>query len=331
MRLGSGRRRLLGLLAVGLATVGLAGRAQRPAPPRRIGVLAPGSVADIARFPEPLVEGLRELGWIEGQNLLIERRVADDKAERLPALAEELVAAKVEVIVTSGTPAALAARAATSSIAIVMASIFDPVRAGLVESLARPGGNVTGNTLIEPDLGTKRLQILRELLPGVSRVGEFGNPNNPALAMLRRGEEDALRQLGLQAIFIEVGSAVELDASFAELKRRQAQALVVHSDTLFVSNRARIAQLALMHQLPIMAEGRQFVEAGGLVSYAPSQQAMMRKAAAFVDKILRGARPGDLPVERPTTFELVFNLRTAKALGIAIPQSLLLRADEVIQ
>ncbi|HYN61970.1 MAG TPA: ABC transporter substrate-binding protein [Rubrivivax sp.] len=274
--------------------------------------------------------GLRELGWIEGQNLSVERRVAADQVELLPAMALDLVARGVELIVTVGTPAALAARKATATLPIVMATIGDPVSAGLVQSLARPGGNVTGNTFIEPDLSAKRLQLLKELLPEATRIGELMNPANPALEMLRAGEAEALKQVGLQAVFVDASSAEALDAAFDELKRQRVQALVVHADSLYLSNRARIMALALQHGLPSMAEGRAFVEAGALISYAPSSAAMMRNAAVFVDRIFKGASPADLPVQRPTRIELVINLKTAKSLGIEFPMALRLRADEVI-
>ena len=212
-----------------------------------------------------------------------------------------------------------------------MATILDPVRSGLVTSLARPGGNITGNSFIEPYLGAKRLQILKELLPSVTRIGELINPTNPAYEILRSGEEAALRQLGMQGIFIDVANAGQLEGAFAELARRGAEALVVHLDTVFLSNRAQIMKLAATHALPTMAEGRQFAEVGAVLSYAHSGAEMIRNAAVFIDKIFKGAKPGDLPIEQPTRFELVINLKAARALGIAIPQSLLLRADEVIQ
>lgn len=297
---------------------------------RRIGLLAPGTVADPSRYPEPMLLGLRELGWVEGRNLYVERRIAADRTERLPTMAEELVALGVELIVTVGTPAALAARKATSTVPIVMATIGDPVAAGLVQSLARPGGNVTGNTFIEPDLAAKRLQVLKELLPSATRIGELMNPANPALEMLRVGEADALRVLGLQPVFADATTAAALEGAVDALQRQKVHALLVHADSLFVSNRVPLMQLALRRGLPTMAEGRGFVEAGALVSYAPSTEAMMRNAAAFVHKILGGARPADLPVQRPTKIELVINIGTARQLGIAIPTALLLRADELI-
>jgi putative tryptophan/tyrosine transport system substrate-binding protein len=325
------RRAFAGVLAACLLAARLSVHAQQAARMRRIGVMSAVTPSDLAQWPAPLVEGLRELGWSEGQNLIIERRPANSMPDRLPALAAELVALNVDVIVTMGTPAALAARNATSTIPIVMASIFDPVRAGLVASLARPGGNVTGNSFIEPDLGQKRLQVLKEMLPAATRIGEFNNPSNPALQMLRQGEEEALRRLGMQAIWVDVSRSAGLEAAFTELVSRRAQALVVHSDGLFSSNRVRIMELALAHGLPTMAEGREFVEAGAVLSYAPNLATMIRGAAVFIDKIFKGAAPADLPVQQPTRFELVINLKTAKALGLTIPQSVLLRADELIQ
>jgi putative ABC transport system substrate-binding protein len=298
---------------------------------RRIGVLAPGSVPDPTRYPEPLLAGLRDLGWIEGENIAIERRIAGDRTGLLPAMAEDLVARKCEVIVTIGTPAAIAARKATATVPIVMATIGDPVSAGLVASLARPGGNATGNTFIEPNVGAKRLQVLKELLPGAVRIGELMNPSNPAMQALRAGEIEALRTLGLEAIVVDVVEAGQLEAAFAEFKAKGAQAAIVHADSLFVSHRARIMGLALERGLPTMAEGRHFVEAGALLSYAPNSAWMIRNAVVFVDKILRGANPADLPVEQPTRFEFVVNAKTAAALGVTIPPSLLARTDEVIE
>lgn len=323
------RRRDLVLLAALCA--GAIRRVEAQSAMRRIGLLAPGTVADPSRYPEPLLQGLQELGWVEGRNLRIERRIAADRIERLPAMAEELVALDVELIVTVGTPAALAARKASASLPIVMATIGDPVAAGLVHSLARPGGNATGNTFIEPDLAAKRLQVLKELLPSATRLGELMNPDNPALQMLRDGEAQALRALGLQPVFVDVSTAAALEGAVEALKRQRVDALLVHADSLFVSNRVPLMQAALRHGLPTMAEGRAFVEAGALVSYAPSSAAMMRKAAGFVAKILAGARPAELPVQRPTKIELVIHRGTARRLGVTVPTALLLRADEVIE
>jgi len=323
------RRRDLVLLAALYASATRHAEAQ-PAM-RRIGLLAPGTVPDPSRYPEPLLQGLQELGWVEGRNLRIERRIAADRIDRLSAMAEELVALDVELIVTVGTPAALAARKASASVPIVMATIGDPVAAGLVQSLARPGGNATGNTFIEPDLAAKRLQVLKELLPSATRIGELVNPDNPALQMLRDGETEALRALGLQPVFVDVSTAAALEGAVEALKRQRVDALLVHADSLFVSNRVVLAQLALRHGLPTMAEGRAFVEASALVSYAPSSAAMMHNAAGFVARILAGARPAELPVQRPTKIELVIHRGTARRLGITVPTALLLRADEVIE
>ena len=296
---------------------------------RRIGILAPGTVTDPARYPEPLLQGLQELGWVEGRNIRIERRLAADRVERLPAMVEELLALDVELIVTVGTPAALAARKATATVPIVMATIGDQVAAGLVQSLARPGGNATGNSFIEPELAGKRLQVLKELLPSATRIGELMNPDNPALRMLRAGEAEALRSLGMEPVYADVTSAAGLEAAVEALKRQRVDALLVHADSLFVSNRVPLMQMTLRHGLPTMAEGRPFVEAGALVSYAPSTAAMMRNAAMFVDKLLAGARPAELPVQRPTKFELVIHRGTARQLGVVIPVELLVRVDEV--
>ena len=326
----SRRHALLPLLLAGALPLVVSQAFAQAAAPRRIGILAPGTVAEPSRYPEPLLQGLHELGWVEGRNIRIERRIAADRVERLPAMADELLALDVELIVTVGTPAALAARKATATVPIVMATIGDPVAAGLVQSLARPGGNATGNTFIEPDLAAKRLQVLKELLPSATRIGELMNPDNPALQMLRAGEAEALRALGLQPVFADVTTAAGLEGAVDALKRQRVDALLVHADSLFVSNRVPLMQLALRHGLPTMAEGRAFVEAGALVSYAPSTSAMMRNAAVFVDKILGGARPAELPVQRPTKIELVIHRGTARQLGIAIPTALLLRADEVI-
>jgi putative ABC transport system substrate-binding protein len=323
------RRPLCALAALPLAAV-LSPLLAQPVM-RRIGLLAPGTVADPSRYPEPLLQGLHDLGWVEGRNLRIERRIAADRIERLPAMAEELVALDVELIVTVGTPAALAAHKASASVPIVMATIGDPVAAGLVQSLARPGGNATGNTFIEPDLAAKRLQVLKELLPSATRIGELMNPDNPALQMLRDGETEALRALGLQPVFVDVSTAAALDGAVEALKRQRVDALLVHADSLFVSNRVPLMQAALRHGLPTMAEGRAFVEAGALVSYAPSSAAMMRNAAVFVAKILAGARPAELPVQRPTKIELVIHRGTARRLGVTVPTALLLRADEVFE
>lgn len=300
--------------------------AQQAPKSRQIGVLLSGTINN----PGSLTDALRNYGWVEGQNLTVERRAAGNNVELVPGLAAELVKLNVDVIVTFGAVASLAAKNATTTIPIATAT-GDPIRLGLVSSLSRPGGNITGATTFSPELSAKRLQLLRELLPNVKRVGTFFNPANEYSRLMRDDDEQNFRSLGMEPILVEVKSASELEKSFAKLLQLQAQALVVGGDPLFTSNRDRIAGLALAQALPMMAEGRLFAVAGALVSYAPSQTEMFRSLAGIVDKILRGSKPGDLPIQQPSEFNLIINMRTAKALGITIRQSLLLLADEVIQ
>jgi putative ABC transport system substrate-binding protein len=274
---------------------------------------------------------LRELGWIEGQNLLLEQRYTNGRAELLRPFAEELVRLKVELIATRGTDAAVAAKNSTTTIPIIMYSAGDPVRAGLVSSLARPGGNITGFSIVSPELDAKRLALLRELLPAVQRVGALENSTNPYYRAAREDFEQACRSLDVQPIIIEVAKVGELENAIAEMARRRAHALFVPADSIFNANRVPIMIAALRYALPTIVVGRDMLEAGALVSYAHTDAEQNRRYAGFVDRILRGAKPADLPVEQPTRFELGINLKTAKALGITIPQALLLRADEVIQ
>jgi putative ABC transport system substrate-binding protein len=298
---------------------------------RCVGVLSTSAMSSLSSRLAPFVQAMRELGWSEGRNLVIDVRGASDRADQLPAFAADLARLKCDVIVTFGTPAALAARDATSSTPIVMAVIGDPVGVGLVRSLSQPGGNVTGNTMIEPGVSAKRLEVLRELLPRARRIGILSNPENPMMRVLKEGEDEALRRLGLQGINLEVRDANELEGAVAELVGRGADAFLVHFDSPFVTHRVRLMRLALSHALPTVAEATTFAEAGGLLSYAPSDAAMVRNAAVFVDKIFKGATPAELPVEQPTKFELVVNMGTARALGVAVPQSILLRADRLIE
>ena len=320
----------MGAAAANLVAVPLAAIGQQTDKLHRIGYLQlsnPPIPAAPAWDPEPL----RDLGWIEGKNLVFERRYAGDRPELLQRFAAELVRLKVEIIVTSGTDAAVAAKEATARIPIVIYSAGDPVGAGLVASLSRPGGNITGFSILTTELDVKRLEVLHEVLPSAQRVGELVNPNNPAFRVARKEYEEAFRSLGMQPIFINVAVASELGNAFAELARRRAQALVVRQDNLFVTNSVSIMRASVEHALPTMVGSRDMVEDGGLVSYTYSPEERNRRFAFFLDKILRGAKPADLSVERPTKFKLVINLNTAKALGLTIPQSLLLRADEVIQ
>ena len=324
------RRAFIGAVATGMIAAPLTASAQTATTIRRIGVLAPAASEPQADL-EREYAALRALGWVVGQNLVVERRYANGSAELLRLQAEELVRLKVEIIVTKGTPATLAAKSATTTIPIIIYVAGDPVRSGLVASLARPGGNITGLSIVAPELDAKRLALLRELVPGLQRVGVLELATNPYYRSARKEFEQACRSLGLQPIIIEVVAAGELENAIAELARRRAQALFVQIDHVFYDNRVPIMGAALRYALPTLAVGKDMVEAGALVSYAVSDAELDQRYATFVDRILRGAKPADLPIEQPTKFELVINLKTAKALGITVPQSLLLRADDVLQ
>ena len=274
---------------------------------------------------------LRELGYLEGQNIAFELRFADGKTDRLPGLAAELVVLKVDVIVTSGTPASLAAKQATRTIPIVMAQLADPVGAGLVASLGRPGGNVTGLTTQDADLSGKRLEMLLQVVPKVSRFAVLIDETSPGSMLIARGTQIAAQSLGVQLQSLGVRGPEELDGAFSAMKEGRAGALIVESSSLLFTSRTRLADLALKNRLPTMFAQKEYAEAGGLMAYSADFSDLFRRSATFVDKILKGAKPADLPVEQPTKFELVINLKTAKALGLTIPPSLLGRADEVIQ
>ena len=328
------RRVFIGTLAGGFLAAPLAAEAQQAAKVPRIGYLAL-SPARNPHLREAFLQGLRDLGYVEGRNVVIEYRDAGGKPERLPALAAELVALKVDVIVTGGgTNAALAAKQATKTIPIVFASAGDPVTDGLVTSLARPGGNVTGSSILAPELVGKCLEVLARAVPGVSRVAVLWQPG----AMDERTEKDMLkrvevaaRALGVRLQFLEARGAADIDRAFSEMTRARAGALTVLPSAMFFSERRRLVDLAAKNRLPAGYTQREFVDTGGLMAYGPSLADFFRHAATYVDKILKGAKPGDLPVELPTKFELVINLKTAKALGLTIPPSLLQRADQVIE
>ena len=307
-----------------------AARAQTATTVRRIGVLGSGAQPTPDDFLQAYAP-LRELGWVEGKNLLVERRYANGRAELLRPFAEELVHLKVELIATNGTDATLAAKNATTTIPIIIWSAGDPVRTGLVASLAQPGGNITGYSFVAPELNAKRISLLHELLPTAQRVGVLENSTNPIFGVLQKDTEPLYRSLGMQTIIVEVAAESDLENAVAEMARRRAQVVVVGADSLFRVNRFRIMNAALRYALPTMVDGGDMLEAGGLLSYAISVAEANQRHAAFIDKILRGAKPADLPIEQPTKFELGINLKTAKALGITVPQSLLVRADEVIQ
>jgi len=313
----------------------LAGEAQQTKM-ARIGYLVTG----LLESPETQVmldafrQGLRERGYAEGQNIVIEYRSAGGKLERFPALASELAGLKVDLIVAANTPAARAAQQATTVIPIVTPAMGDPLGDGLVASLARPGGNITGLTFLGPELVVKRLELLKQALPRVSRVAALWHPGafaeRTTKTMLQETEA-AARTLGVQLQLVEVRGPDELDRAFSMMTRERAEAVFVFPSTVLFNERRRIVDLAARHRLPAMYQAREFVELGGLIAYGPSIPDLFRRSATHVDKILRGAKPADLPVERPTTFELAVNLKTAKALGLTIPPSVLLQADRVLE
>jgi putative ABC transport system substrate-binding protein len=325
------RRGFIGSLALGLLAAPLAADAQQPAKVPRIGFLGNSTAALEANLVGPFREGLRDLGYVEGRNILIEYRWAEGRYERFPGLIAELIALKVEVIVTAGTPAALAVKKATTPIPLVMAAVGDPVGSGLVASLARPGGNLTGLVAIAPDLEGKRLELLKEVVPKLSHVAFLLNPANALHVTSEEQARAAAKVLHLKVEFVAVRAESEFDRAFQTISTQRPGALVMLADRLFLHHRARIVDFAARNRLPTVYSYTELVEAGGLMSFGPSYPGMHRRAAYFVDRILKGAKPADLPMEQPTKFELMINLKTAKALGLTIPPSLLARADEVIQ
>jgi putative tryptophan/tyrosine transport system substrate-binding protein len=324
---------LIALLAVFLLAVPLAAEAQQAAKLARIGYLSPNLAASPHRH-EAFRQGLRDLGYVEGRNVVIESRDAEGKDERLPTLAAELVALKVDVIVAAGTPATLAAKQATRTIPIVFAVAADPVTSGLVANLARPGGNVTGLSILAPELVGKCLEQLKQAVPGVRRVAVLwhsGGLGERTEKDMLKAAEVAARALGVRPQFVEARGPDDFDRAFSDMTRARADALTVLTSVMFLSERRRLVELAAQNRLPAVYPWREGVDAGGLMSYGANVADNYRRAAAYVDKILKGAKPADLPVQQPTKFELVINLKTAKALGLTIPPSLLQRADEVIQ
>jgi len=324
------RRRFIGAVAGGLLATPLAAVAQPKV--TKIGLLD-YAAPDQARIMwwNALRDRLRELGYVEGQNVIYESRWAEGQVARLADLAGELVKAKVNIIATAGTEAALAAKRATSSIPIVMATGVDPVEVGLVGALARPGGNVTGVTSMQNEVAAKRVELFRQLLPRASRIAILFDADNHASELLVRHTEAGATSLRVTLQKVSVRSLKEADAAFSAMKQDHVAAVILVASPTFLGERRRLADLAIAHRLPMMVGSREYAEAGGLVSYGTDYPELFRRAAAYIDKILKGAKPEDLPVEQPTKFELVINLKTAKALGLTIPPSLLAQADEIIQ
>ncbi len=325
------RREFIGTLAGGIVVAPFAAEAQQAGKVYRIGYLDQGSAARSRPYFEAFRQGLRDLGWVEGQNIAIEGRFAEGKTDQLPTLAAELVRLKVDLIVTSNTPAALAAKQATTTIPIVIGLAADPVGSGIVAGLARPGGNITGWTHLGLELRAKYLDLLKEAVPQARRFGVLWNPANqvhrPSLKII----EAAAQRLNVELHLVGVQDPKEFESTFSALVGKRVEALVVFPDGMFLAQIPLIIALAARSRLPAMYGFREYAEAGGLMAYGANLFDMHRRGASFVNKILKGAKPGDLPVEQPTTFELIINLKTAKALGLTIPPSMLGRADEVIQ
>ena len=325
------RRRFLMTSLAGALVWPLVAEAQQAGRIPRVGWLAPGPAPAGGPMLHALRVGLQELGYAEGQTIQFEPRWAEGQLKRLPALAEDLVRLKVQVIFAWGYPSIMAAKRATATIPIVFLTHFDPVESGFVASLARPGGNVTGRTFMSPDLAAKRLQLLREIVPGISHVAIMANTAHQGTPSMLAHFQSSAQALGVKLEIVEPQSPEQFEDAFVTIARKGVSALHVNLDPLFMENRGRLIQLAMTHRLPATYDVRQFADGGGLMSYGPSVLGEVRRAAVQVDRILKGARPADLPVEQPTTFELVINLKTAKALGLTIPPSLLQRADQLIE
>lgn len=322
------------VLAVAVSAVPFTSSAQKTGRVARVGFLSDesrsGSLAELSFGA--IAQPLKDLGWAEGQNLVFERRYAEGREAILPQLAADLVRLKVDMIIALGTPAARAVKDATATIPVVFARVGDAVGSGLVQSLAHPGGNLTGLTIISHDLGPKRLELLKEAVPAISRVGVLWDPSFPLAARELKSAQDAARTLGIEIFAVTAQRAEQIDAALATLKRQRVGAVsVLSGPPRFGEHRRRIADLTAKAGLPMMAYRREFVEAGGLMSYGPNFADMYRRAATYVDRVLKGAKPADIPVEQPAKIELVINLRTAKAIGLTLPPSLLLRADQVIE
>ena len=307
--------------------------AQQPGKVWRIGFLYFGSrqsALETGRYAA-FLQGMRERGYTEGKNFVLEARYADGKIERLPAFAAELLQSKVDLIVTTGTPANHAARKATVTVPIVMTLALDPVGEGMVASLARPGGNLTGLSTLSLELSQKHVEILKTLVPALSRVAVLRNSNNPGHPAQIKAVETAAQSIGIRVLAFDGRTADDIEKSFPSMAVSNAQAVLIFGDTFFVQQMRQLAALALKHALPSLAVPREFPDSGGLISYGPDVTDNLRRAAAYVDRILKGAKPGELPIEQPIKFEFVINLKTARALGLKVPPILLLRADRVIE
>ncbi len=324
-----GRRRLL--LAAGLATLLAPRRAAALAAPYRIGFLGNSTPTLEANLIGPFRQGLRDLGYVEGSNLTIEWRWAEGNYDRFPKLVAELAAQKVALIVTAGTPASLAVERAAPTMPLVMVAVGDPVGSGLVKSLSLPGGNATGLTSIAPDLEGKRLELLKEIVPELERVSILWNPSNPFHIGSERQARAAARELRIDVHSAAGRTAADFNSAFAELRAQHPGALIVLADRVFLHNRDRIVAFAEQNRLPAVYAYRELVDAGGLMSFGPNYADMHRRAAHYVDRILKGAKPGELPIELPSKFELIINVKRAQALGLALPESVLLRANEIVR
>ena len=332
MRWAMKKAAVLSILVVAvLLAVGVTAEAQQPKKVPRIGFLGGASASFYAARTNAFRQGLNERGYTEGKNIVIEYRYAEGKFDRLPDLAAELVGLKLDVIVAAPTPSVLAAKKASATTPIVFASVVDPVASGLVASLARPGGNITGLSTLGPELSGKRLELLKEVLPNVTRVAALWNSANPAQELIWKEMQAAAQELRLQLQSLEVRSANDFDIAFESALRERAQALIPSGEPLINTHLKRIVEFAAKNRLPAMYAGPEVVDAGGLMSYAPNYTDQYRRAAVYVDKILKGTRPGDIPVEQPTKFEFVINLKAAKQIGLTIPPNVLARADRVLR
>ncbi len=329
------RREFIAAMASGLLAAPLAAEGQQAGKVYRVGLIGPAPVTELVSGSNPRFNSFRrelhQRGYVEGQNLVLELRSVEGRPERVSEVVGELVRLNVDVIVAVATPTVQAAREATREIPVVMFGVGDPVSTGFVASLARPGGNITGLSQVSPELSGKRLQLLKEVVPAVSRVAVLWNPTNPSNAPQIGYTKTAAQALGLELHPLEVRGPQDVESAFHAATRGRAGALMTLDDLFIYNHRMRIVALAAKSRLPAIYGWSTFTEAGGLMSYGPDFRDMYRQAAVFVDKILRGAKPADLPIEQPTKFELVINLKTAKALGLTMPQSILLRADEIIQ